>query len=132
MRIQNDYAYQIRMISGADDNRCMKCGRCSASCPAYDVMDVRPHQFVSYLQNGDIDALLDSSSIWNCLSCFACTERCPRDVRPARLIEVARLLRIRRQSDDEFFTPEHVPPLLEQDSDIPQQLLVSVFRKYVK
>ncbi|MCL2565066.1 MAG: 4Fe-4S dicluster domain-containing protein [Defluviitaleaceae bacterium] len=132
MHIQNDYADQIRLISGSQDLKCMKCGRCSASCPQYEEMDVRPHQFVSYLQRGDIDALMDCESIWKCLSCFACVERCPRDVKPARLIEAARLLRIRRQSDDEFITPEQVPALLELDPDIPQQLLASVFRKYVK
>ena len=132
MHIQNDYADQIRLISGSQDRKCMKCGRCSASCPQYDEMDVRPHQFVSYLQRDDVEALLESDSIWKCLSCFACIERCPRDVKPARLIEAARLLRIRRQSDNDFIAPTDIPQFLEQDSDIPQQLLMSVFRKYAK
>ena len=25
----------------------MKCGKCSATCPAYDEMEYHPHQFVS-------------------------------------------------------------------------------------
>ncbi|MCL2617297.1 MAG: 4Fe-4S dicluster domain-containing protein [Defluviitaleaceae bacterium] len=120
---------QIRVISGASDEKCMKCGRCSASCPSYNEMDVRPHQFVSYLQNGNIDGLLNSSSLWACLSCYACVERCPRDVKPARLIEAARLMVIRRQGEN-YIGPDEIPELL--DPDMPQQLLMSVFRKYTK
>ena len=71
---------EIRAIAGVDTRKCMKCGKCSASCPAYNEMDIRPHQFVSYVQNGDVEALMNSKSIWKCLSCFACVERCPRAV----------------------------------------------------
>lgn len=81
---------EIRAIAGVDTRKCMRCGKCSASCPAYNEMDIRPHQFVSYVQNGDVEALMNSKSIWKCLSCFACVERCPRDVKPAKLIEAVR------------------------------------------
>lgn len=70
----------------------MKCGKCSATCPAFNEMDIKPHQFVTYVQNGDIDALAQSKSLWKCLSCFACVERCPRDVKPGKLIDAARQL----------------------------------------
>ena len=102
---------------------------CSASCPAYEEMDIRPHQFVSYVQNGDVNALLASKSIWKCLSCFACVERCPRDVKPAKLIEAVRLMVIRQRGGN-YLTPDEVPELL--DEELPQQLLASAFRKYSK
>lgn len=70
-------AEQIREISGVNPYKCMKCGKCSATCPSFDEMDIKPHQFVSYVQNGDIEALVQSKSLWKCLSCFACIERCP-------------------------------------------------------
>ncbi|WP_330420856.1 MULTISPECIES: 4Fe-4S dicluster domain-containing protein [unclassified Blautia] len=35
---------EIRAIAGVDTRKCMKCGKCSASCPAYNEMDIRPHQ----------------------------------------------------------------------------------------
>ena len=109
--------------------KCMKCGKCSASCPAYEEMDIRPHQFVSYVQNADVKALLESKSIWKCLSCFACVERCPRDVKPAKLIEAVRLMVIRERGGN-YLTPGEVPELL--DEELPQQLLASAFRKYSK
>ena len=120
---------QIREISGVDPYKCMKCGKCSASCPAYEEMDIRPHQFVSYVQNGDVNALLASKSIFKCLSCFACIERCPRDVKPAKLIEAVRLMVIRQRGGN-YLTPDEVPELL--DEELPQQLLASAFRKYSK
>ena len=92
-------------------------------------MDIRPHQFVSYVQNADVKALLESKSIWKCLSCFACVERCPRDVKPAKLIEAVRLMVIRERGGN-YLTPGEVPELL--DEELPQQLLASAFRKYSK
>lgn len=120
-------AGRIKEISGVNPLKCMKCGKCSATCPAFNEMDIKPHQFVSYVLNGDIDALANSKSLWKCLSCFACVERCPRDVQPGRLIDAARQLVI-RQKGQTGLAPEEIPELL--DEDLPQQLLMSAFRRY--
>ena len=118
---------QIRQISGVNPLKCMKCGKCSASCPSYNEMDIKPHQFVSYVINEDIEALTASKSLYKCLSCFACIERCPRGVKPGKLIDAARQVVI-RQRGQEYLSPDEVPALL--DEEIPQQLLMSAFRKY--
>lgn len=115
--------------SGVNPKKCMKCGKCSATCPAYDEMEYHPHQFVSMVESGDIEPLLKSESLYKCLSCFACIERCPRSVEPAKLVEAVRLMAIRKQGANRM-TVNDVPELL--DDDIPQQLLVSAFRKYTK
>ena len=120
-------AEQIKEISGTNPLKCMKCGKCSATCPSYNEMDIKPHQFVSYVQNGDIEALANSKSLWKCLSCFACVERCPRDVQPGKLIDAARQLVV-RQKGQTGLSPEEIPELL--DEEVPQQLLVSAFRRY--
>lgn len=118
----------IRM-SGVDPKKCMACGKCSASCPAYDEMEYHPHQFVSMVKNGDIEPLMKSESLYRCLTCFACVERCPRGVEPAKLVEAVRLAVIRQQ-DANRLKAKDVPALL--DDEIPQQALVSAFRKYAK
>ena len=115
--------------SGVNPKKCMKCGKCSATCPAYDEMEYHPHQFVSMVESGDIEPLLNSESLYKCLSCFACIDRCPRGVEPAKLVEAVRLEVIRKQGENRM-TANDVPALL--DEDIPQQLLVSAFRKYSK
>ena len=90
-RTEKEQARQIGQMSGVDTKRCMKCGKCSASCPALSSMDIKPHQFVSYIDRGEIEPLLHTKTLWKCLSCFACVERCPREVKPAKLIEAVRL-----------------------------------------
>ena len=120
-------AEKIKEISGVNPLKCMKCGKCSATCPAFNEMDIKPHQFVSYVQNGDIEALVNSKSLWKCLSCFACVERCPRDVQPGKLIDAARQLVVRTKGQTGL-SPEEIPELL--DEEVPQQLLMSAFRRY--
>lgn len=120
-------AEKIKEISGANPLKCMKCGKCSASCPAFDEMDIKPHQFVSYVISENIDALVQSKSLWKCLSCFACVERCPRDVQPGRIIDAARQLVV-RQREQAYLSADEIPELL--DPELPQQLLVSAFRRY--
>ena len=120
---------EIIRISGANPIKCMKCGKCSATCPAYDEMEYHPHQFVYMVESGDIEPLLNSESLYKCLTCFACAERCPRGVEPAKLIEAVRLIAIRRKGENHL-RPDDIPAKL--DDDIPLQALVSAFRKYTK
>ena len=117
----------VLRISGAHPEKCMKCGKCSASCPSFDEMDIKPHQFVTYVINDDVQALANSQSAWKCLSCFACIERCPRNVQPGKVIDAARQILI-RQRGQEGLSANEIPALL--DAETPQQLLMSAFRKY--
>ena len=118
---------EIREISGVDPYKCMKCGKCSASCPSFNEMDIKPHQFVSYVLRDDIESLVQSKSLWKCLSCFACVERCPRDLKPGKLIDAARQI-VEREKGGNYLSPDEIPSLL--DPELPQQLLVSAFRRY--
>ena len=122
---------QMLRISGVNPLRCMRCGKCSATCPSYEEMEYHPHQFVYMVETGDIEPLLNSESLYKCLSCFACVERCPRGVEPAKLVEAIRLIKI-RQKDANRMTADDVPPAAEADADLPQQAVVSAFRKYTK
>ena len=123
-RIEN-----LQRLSGTDVQKCMKCGKCSGRCPAFNDMDIKPHQFVSMLCQGKIDQLLESQAIWNCLSCMACVERCPRGVAPAAVVEAVRETVVRMQGANGI-KAEDIPPIV--DELIPQQLLVSAYRKYNK
>ena len=120
---------EVILTSGVNPKKCMKCGKCSATCPSYDEMEYHPHQFVYMVENGDLEPLLNSKSIYQCLSCFACIERCPRGVEPAKLIEAVKLQVIRKQGQNHLKAGD-IPELL--DEDLPQQAIVSAFRKYTK
>ena len=124
-----DMVQEIQRITGINPRKCMRCGKCSAACPAYGEMEYHPHQFVAMIERGALEELMASRAIWNCLSCMACLERCPRSVEPARLVEAARLL-VMRQAGKNHLLPDQIPAML--DSEIPQQALVSALRKYGK
>ena len=83
---------EIVRISGARPEKCMKCGKCTATCPAFDEMEYHPHQFVYMVESGDIEPLLESDSLYRCLTCFACVDRCPRGVEPAKVVEAVRAM----------------------------------------
>ena len=120
---------EIAHISGVNPRKCMKCGKCSGACPAYDEMDFHPHQFVDMVESGRIDELMQSKGIYRCLSCFACVERCPRNVEPAKLIEAVRNA-VERQQGMDHLKPERIPEIL--DGELPQQAIAAAFRKYKK
>jgi heterodisulfide reductase subunit C len=124
-----EQANLIKERSGTDARKCMKCGKCSGRCPAFAEMDIKPHQFVSLIEKGDVETLLKSKSLFTCLTCFACVERCPRRVAPASIIEAVRQELIRNQGENRVAS-EDIPNFV--DDKIPQQLLVSMFRKFNK
>lgn len=120
---------QVLRMSGVNPRKCMRCGKCSGTCPSYDEMEYHPHQFVYMVETGDVETLMKSPSVCKCLSCFACVERCPRGVEPAKLIEAIRLLAIREKGANHM-TADDIPALV--DEDLPQQAIVSAMRKYSK
>ena len=114
---------EICRITGVNPRKCMRCGKCSATCPAYGEMEYHPHQFVAMIERGAVEELLASQAIWRCLSCMACLERCPRGVEAVRLMVI-------RQAGNNHLLPDQIPALL--DEEMPQQALVSALRKYGK
>ena len=129
MSFSNNLKENVIRSAGVDPKKCMKCGKCTATCPNGNEMEYKPHQFVYMVEKGEIDKLVVSPSIFRCLSCFACMERCPRQVEPAKLIEAVRLSVIREKGANHL-KPEQIPALL--DEDLPQQAITSAFRKYSK
>ena len=122
-------AENIKRISGVDARKCMRCGKCTASCPSFADMEYHPHQFVYFIETGRVEKLLNSPSVFKCLTCFACVERCPRQVEPAKLIEAVRLTVIRQQGANHLIA-DQIPAAI--DEEMPQQAIVSAFRKFTK
>ena len=66
------------------------------------------------VETGDIEPL-NSKSIYKCLTCFACVDRCPRGVEPAKLIEAVRLMAVRKQGAN-YLSTEDIPSLIDEDT----------------
>ncbi|MGL4977391.1 MAG: 4Fe-4S dicluster domain-containing protein [Cetobacterium sp.] len=127
---RNSEVEKILELSKERIDDCMQCGKCSAGCPANAGMDVLPHQVIRFLQIGDVEKLRESKSIWNCAACFTCESRCPRNVSVSKLMEAVRQTVVRKQGEDRL-TPEFVAKIMK-DRKMPQQAVVSGFRKYTK
>ena len=102
---------QVIRASGVNPLKCMRCGKCSGTCPSYDEMEYHPHQFVYMVETGDIETLMKSESVYKCL------------------IEAVRLEAI-RQKGNNHMTADDIPEKI--NDDIPQQAIMSAMRKYSK
>jgi Fe-S oxidoreductase len=70
-----------------DAKACIQCGRCSGGCPVSMKSNLNVRRCV-YFYNNDMLATLnpDELGLWECTTCTTCSERCPKNVRPAELI----------------------------------------------
>lgn len=127
---KNALSMKILELSKEKIDDCMQCGKCSAGCPANEGMDILPHQVVRYVQVGLVDKLRESKSIWNCAACFTCESRCPRNISVSKLMEAVRETVIRQQKGDKFVAEDALK--LMEDKKMPQQAIVSGFRKFSK
>ncbi len=74
---------------------CIQCGMCTGSCPTAGRWDYPPRQAIAMVRAGLRDELLSSNSMWFCSSCYACTVRCPRDIKPTDIMHALEVLAIK-------------------------------------
>jgi heterodisulfide reductase subunit C len=76
---------------GENITLCFACGTCTAGCPVSDVDgEFDPRRIIRQVLLGMRREVLSSPLIWRCVQCYACTAKCPQNVR---FREVARALR---------------------------------------
>lgn len=80
------FVSEVAAVPGGENiYHCIQCGVCSGTCPAAGEMEYPPRKMIALIRAGMRDRVLASSSMWNCLSCYMCTVRCPRGVKPTEL-----------------------------------------------
>ena len=78
---------QVASLPACDRiNECIQCGVCSGSCTTAMHWEYPPRKVIAMVRAGMKEELLKSNSIWFCVSCYLCTARCPRDIRPANIM----------------------------------------------
>ena len=86
-------AAAIYKATGVDVAKCYQCGKCTAGCPMAGYMDLSVNQVMRLAQIGDSassEELLHSAALWHCAGCLTCTQRCPRELDPAAVMDVLR------------------------------------------
>ena len=59
---------------------CMQCGSCGGSCPNGPEMDYSPRAILAMIVAGEREKVLSANTMWSCVSCYACTTRCPQSI----------------------------------------------------
>ena len=81
------FVEEVAAIPGGEQiPSCIQCGVCTGTCPVAEEMEFPPRKLIALIRAGARDEVLSSSSIWYCLSCYMCTVRCPRDIKPTELV----------------------------------------------
>ena len=66
---------------------CLDCGKCSASCPRILAgQEYSPRLLAKKLVNGEEDDTFIRNSVWECLTCGLCEQRCPSGVEFTQFI----------------------------------------------
>lgn len=89
---------------------CIQCGTCAGSCPAANEMQFSPRAINAMVKAGMRDEVLSSNSMWLCLSCYLCTERCPKGVKVTDIMYALKRLAIRHDGEN-YWNPT---PVLER------------------
>ena len=85
-----NFLHQVEEESGQNISTCYQCGNCTAGCPAGFVYDRQVNQIMRGVQLGLKDEVLNSRSIWLCLSCSTCSQRCPNNIDVAGILDTCR------------------------------------------
>lgn len=59
---------------------CLQCGSCGGSCPSGPDMQYTPRAVFALINADERDKVLESNTMWYCVSCYLCTTRCPQEI----------------------------------------------------
>lgn len=59
---------------------CLECGNCSGICPFGYLMVYPPSRMIAMMRANRINKVLETDTVWMCVSCYACTQVCPSQI----------------------------------------------------
>jgi heterodisulfide reductase subunit C len=74
---------------------CLQCGTCGGSCPSGADMQYTPRSLFTMIVADQREEVLSSNTMWCCVSCYACTTRCPQHVPVTEIMYCLKRLAIR-------------------------------------
>ncbi len=77
-------SFYVRVLEATPNGErlrlCLECGNCSGICPFGYLMLYPPSRIIAMLRADRFDRLLETDTVWMCVSCYACTAACPSKV----------------------------------------------------
>jgi len=74
------YSSLFDVEDGERFKQCIQCASCSGACPFGYLMAFPPGKMIAYLRAEMFDRVIESDTVWMCVSCYACTEICPQKI----------------------------------------------------
>lgn len=74
---------------------CLQCGSCGGSCPNGADMQYTPRTLFAMIYANLREQVLSSNTMWSCVSCYACTTRCPQKIPITDIMYTLKRLSIR-------------------------------------
>ena len=68
------------MEAGDRIKTCLQCATCSGICPFGFLMKFPPGRMIGLLRADRFEQILDTDSVWMCVSCYACMDACPKQI----------------------------------------------------
>ncbi|MFC2040400.1 4Fe-4S dicluster domain-containing protein [Chloroflexota bacterium] len=84
---------------------CIQCGTCTGTCPVAGRMEYPVRRTIAMIRAGMEAEVLGSDSMWYCLSCYLCSHRCPKGVKPTELAHALESLATRKGYEVKGPTP---------------------------
>jgi Fe-S oxidoreductase len=69
-----------RVENGERFRTCLQCGSCSGVCPFGYLMDYPPGRMIAGLRAEEFSLVLETDTVWMCVSCYACAQICPSKI----------------------------------------------------
>ncbi len=106
------FGREVMSVPGCEQlETCIQCGTCSGVCPLSIYMDHTPRQVMELTRSDFKAEVLQSTTIWLCASCYACTVECPKQIRITDI-----MYELKQRAIHEGIYPRRFPiPVLAQE-----------------
>jgi heterodisulfide reductase subunit C len=96
-KLDPTFKYEICTQPGGEHfKRCFSCGTCTATCPVAEIdPEYNPRKIIRQVLLGMRKEVLSSKVIWFCVRCYACSAKCPQDVKFADIMGALRDMAVR-------------------------------------
>jgi heterodisulfide reductase subunit C len=91
---KNEFLPEINRRSRSNVLECYQCGKCVSTCPVSNFMDFPPREIMQMIKLGLKEETQMANSMWFCLTCSACSGRCPREINIPAVMEAIRHIAI--------------------------------------
>ncbi len=90
LRVDPSITAELSQYGGDTAVKCFNCGNCTAACSLTNQESVFPRRYIRYIQLGLKDKMIGSLDPWLCYYCGDCSETCPRQAQPGKLMMASR------------------------------------------